>query len=168
MGVAVLHHGSSHGMTRRTAIIAGAGPAGLTAAFELLARADVKPIVFEATDTVGGIAQTAKYKGNRIDIGGHRFFSKSQRVMDWWFSILPLQGAPAADTAEFGHEIDYATEAVLKRFAPEAVERSPFASDDEDSFDGGGVAVATRTARFTPRSTAAQQETRVRKIRRAA
>jgi len=155
-------------MSRRTAIIAGAGPAGLTAAFELLARADVKPIVFEATDTVGGIAQTAKYKGNRIDIGGHRFFSKSQRVMEWWFSILPLQGAPAADTVEFGHEIDYATEAVLKRFAPETVDRSPFASDDEDSLDGGGLAVATRTARFTPRSTAAQQETRVRQIRRAA
>src|SRR5438874_1633860 len=99
----------------RTAVIAGAGPAGLTAAFELLARTDITPLVVEATQTIGGIAQTAKYKGNRIDIGGHRFFSKSSRVMDWWFSILPLQGAPAADTAECGHEIDYATDAIIRR-----------------------------------------------------
>jgi protoporphyrinogen oxidase len=152
---------------RRTAVIAGAGPAGLTAAFELLARTDITPIVFEATDTVGGIAQTANYKGNRIDIGGHRFFSKSTRIMDWWFSILPLQGAPAADTEEFDHEIDYATNAVLRRFVPEAVEpRSASPWDHAD--DDGGVAVATRTARYTPRSSAAQTEGRAQEIRRDA
>jgi len=105
----------------KIAIIAGAGPAGLTAAYELLKRTDIKPIVFEATDAIGGIAQTYNYKGNRIDIGGHRFFSKSERVMDWWFNILPLQGAPAADTEEFKHEIDYATEAVLEYLCPECV-----------------------------------------------
>jgi protoporphyrinogen oxidase len=70
---------------RRVAVIAGAGPAGLTAAWELLARTDVVPVVIEPTPATGGIAQTFTYKGNRIDIGGHRFFSKSQRVMDWWF-----------------------------------------------------------------------------------
>lgn len=106
----------------KIAIIAGAGPAGLTAAYELLKRTDIKPIVFEATDAIGGIAQTHNYKGNRIDIGGHRFFSKSERVMDWWFNILPLQGAPAADTKEKGHEIDYATEAVVNWLCPECVD----------------------------------------------
>ncbi len=97
----------------RIAVIAGAGPAGLTAAYELLKRTDIKPIVFEATGAIGGIAQTVNYKDNRIDIGGHRFFSKSQRVMDWWFNILPLQGAPAADTQAKAHTIEYATEALL-------------------------------------------------------
>ena len=144
--------------SRRIAVIAGAGPAGLTAAFELLARSDVKPIVLEATDMVGGIARTDNYKGNRIDIGGHRFFSKSERVMDWWFRMLPVQGAPASDTAECGHEIDYATEAVLRRLAPEAIERPEPTSDGE----GGGVAVATRRATYTPPAA------RVQEIRRAA
>ena len=94
-------------MSSKIAIIAGAGPAGLTAAYELLKRTDVKPIVFEMTDAIGGIAQTYNYKGNRIDIGGHRFFSKSDRIMKWWFNILPLQGKPSADTEEKEHEIDY-------------------------------------------------------------
>ena len=92
---------------RRVALIAGAGPAGLTAAYELLKRTDIHPVVVEATDAIGGIAQTHAWQGNRIDIGGHRFFSKVERVMDWWFNVLPPQGAPAADTAEQGHEIDY-------------------------------------------------------------
>ncbi len=108
--------------SQKIAIIAGAGPAGLTAAYELLKRTDIKPIVFEATDAIGGIAQTFNYKGNRIDIGGHRFFSKSDRVMRWWFNILPLQGAPAADTAEKAHEIDYATEAIMEYLCPECIE----------------------------------------------
>src|SRR5580704_2256726 len=78
-------------MGKRTAIIVGAGPAGLTAAFELLARTDIEPIVLEMSEYMGGIARTVNYKGNRIDIGGHRFFSKSDRVMDWWLNLLPLQ-----------------------------------------------------------------------------
>ncbi|MDD5103616.1 MAG: NAD(P)/FAD-dependent oxidoreductase [Candidatus Peribacteraceae bacterium] len=106
----------------KVAVIAGAGPAGLTAAYELLHRTDIRPIVCEATDVIGGIAQTYNYKGNRIDLGGHRFFSKSKRIMQWWFNILPLQGAPAADTAEKGHEIDYAVEAVLAYLCPECVQ----------------------------------------------
>jgi len=110
---------------QKIAIIAGAGPAGLTAAYELLKRTDIKPIVLEATSAIGGIAQTYNYKGNRIDIGGHRFFSKVDRVMQWWFNILPVQGAPAADTADKGHEIDYAIEAITeylcKRCMPEHV-----------------------------------------------
>jgi len=74
-----------------TAIIIGAGPAGLTTAFELLERTGIVPIVLEAEDYVGGISRTAKYKGNRIDIGGHRFFSKSDRVMEWWLARMPMQ-----------------------------------------------------------------------------
>ncbi|HXI14059.1 MAG TPA: NAD(P)/FAD-dependent oxidoreductase [Thermoanaerobaculia bacterium] len=74
-----------------TALIIGAGPAGLTAAYELMTRTGVRPIILETTSAMGGISRTVNYKGNRIDIGGHRFFSKSDRVMDWWLSILPLQ-----------------------------------------------------------------------------
>jgi len=75
----------------KTAIIIGAGPAGLTAAYELLKRTDIKPIILECNPKyVGGISKTVEYHGNRIDIGGHRFFSKSDRVMQWWLSMLPL------------------------------------------------------------------------------
>ncbi len=96
----------------RIAVIAGAGPAGLTAAYELLKRTDIRPIICESTNAIGGIAQTFNYKGNRIDIGGHRFFSKSDRVMKWWFNILPLQGAPAADDLDKKHDVDLATVAI--------------------------------------------------------
>jgi protoporphyrinogen oxidase len=78
-------------MEKRTAIIIGAGPAGLTAARELLERTDIQPIVLEMSEYMGGIARTVNYKGNRLDIGGHRFFSKSDRVMQWWLNLLPLQ-----------------------------------------------------------------------------
>jgi protoporphyrinogen oxidase len=84
-------------MRQKTAIIIGAGAAGLTAAYELLQKTDVKPIIYEMTGDIGGIAKTINYKGNRIDIGGHRFFSKSDRVMQWWLDIFPLQGAPSRD-----------------------------------------------------------------------
>jgi protoporphyrinogen oxidase len=76
---------------RKRAVIIGAGPAGLTAAFELLTRTDITPIVIEKSGYLGGISRTVNYKGNRIDIGGHRFFSKSDRVMQWWLKILPLE-----------------------------------------------------------------------------
>lgn len=78
-------------MNQKIAIIIGAGPAGLTAAYELLKNTDIKPIIFEMDNTVGGLAKTVDYKGNKIDIGGHRFFSKSDRVIKWWLNILPLQ-----------------------------------------------------------------------------
>jgi protoporphyrinogen oxidase len=78
-------------MPPKIAIIAGAGPAGLTAAYELVHRTDIIPLIFEKSSDIGGISKTVNYKGNRIDIGGHRFFSKSDRVMDWWLRILPMQ-----------------------------------------------------------------------------
>jgi protoporphyrinogen oxidase len=78
-------------LKNKIAIIIGAGPAGLTAAYELLKQTDYIPIVIEADSQVGGLSKTVDYKGNKIDIGGHRFFSKSQRVLDWWLQFLPLQ-----------------------------------------------------------------------------
>ena len=92
-------------MGRRRAIIIGAGPAGLTAAHELLSNSDVVPLVFEETGAIGGISQTVDYKGNRIDIGGHRFFSKSGRIMAWWQDILPAMGAPARDDLALGRKV---------------------------------------------------------------
>lgn len=106
-------------MSKKIAIIAGAGPAGLTAAYELLKRTDIKPVILEMTDAIGGIAQTYNYKGNRIDIGGHRFFSKVDRVMDWWFTVMPRQSKPSADTIEKQHEIDYVAESIVEYLCPE-------------------------------------------------
>lgn len=86
---------TEHNMDRKkTAVIAGAGPAGLTVAYELLKRTDIRPVIFEQDQMVGGISRTVEYKGNRMDIGGHRFFSKSDRVMKWWLSMLPLEEDP--------------------------------------------------------------------------
>lgn len=82
---------------KKIAIIIGAGPAGLTAAYELVTKTDIKPIVIEQSDQVGGISKTVNYKGNRIDIGGHRFFSKSDTVMDWWRMIMPMQASSSID-----------------------------------------------------------------------
>ncbi len=88
---------------QKTAVIVGAGPAGLTAAYELITRTNIQPIVLEKDPTyVGGIARTITHNGNRIDIGGHRFFSKSDRVMNWWLSILPLEKREnSADTITY-------------------------------------------------------------------
>jgi protoporphyrinogen oxidase len=90
------------GSLGKTAVIIGAGPAGLTAALELLRRTDIKPIILEASGEIGGISRTIKYKGNRMDIGGHRFFSKSDRVMQWWMDLMPPEladeGASASET----------------------------------------------------------------------
>ena len=93
---------------KKIAAIAGAGPAGLTAAFELLDSDAVHPKVFEGSNAIGGISQTVCYKGNRMDIGGHRFFSKSKRVTDWWNRVMPLQGAPSQDDILIGREKELA------------------------------------------------------------
>ncbi|MDJ0764499.1 MAG: NAD(P)/FAD-dependent oxidoreductase [Myxococcota bacterium] len=75
---------------QEVAIIVGAGPAGLTAAFELQKKTGIKPVVLEMSDMIGGISRTVNHNGNRIDIGGHRFFTKSEAVMNWWTNILPV------------------------------------------------------------------------------
>ena len=78
--------------------IIGAGPAGLTAAYELLKQSkDYEVVVLEESNAMGGISKTVNYKGNRMDMGGHRFFSKVPEVNEWWNNMLPLQGAPTYD-----------------------------------------------------------------------
>ena len=79
-------------------IIIGAGPAGLTAAYELVTKShDYEVVVLEESDELGGISKTVNYKGNRMDMGGHRFFSKIPEVNEWWENLLPMQGAPSYD-----------------------------------------------------------------------
>lgn len=79
-------------------LVIGAGPAGLTAAYELLTKSNnYEVLVFEETDTLGGISRTINHNGNRMDMGGHRFFSKIPEVNEWWHNMLPIQGAPAWD-----------------------------------------------------------------------
>lgn len=82
---------------KKNAIIAGAGPAGLTAAYELLKQTEICPEVHETSNVIGGISQTVCYHGNRMDIGGHRFFSKNHRIMEWWYNMMPVQGFPSKD-----------------------------------------------------------------------
>ncbi len=92
-------------MKKKIAVIIGAGPAGLTAAYELLEKTDIQPLIFEMSEDLGGISKTVNYKGNRMDIGGHRFFTKSDRVMRWWLNILPLQGKPSCDDRLLHREV---------------------------------------------------------------
>ena len=89
----------------KTAIVIGAGPAGLTAAWELHRKSkDWRIVVLEATPDIGGISKTAVCGDCRIDIGGHRFFSKSQAVNDLWAELMPLQGAPSKDDILLGRD----------------------------------------------------------------
>ncbi len=108
-------------MEKKTAIIIGAGPAGLTAAVELLRRTDIKPVIFEFDQQVGGISKTINYKGNRMDIGGHRFFSKSERVMDWWKKMMPVEdSALGAQITYHGSTTEVSSE-IVKSNNPDEV-----------------------------------------------
>ena len=69
-------------------VVLGAGPAGLTAACELTRHAVAVTVIEKDPHYVGGIARTVEYQGNRIDIGGHRFFSKNREIEDLWKEIL--------------------------------------------------------------------------------
>ncbi len=92
-------------MSKKKVIIIGAGPAGLTAAFELLNQSsNYDVIVLEETDSFGGISKTVNYKGNRMDMGGHRFFSKVPEVNEWWENILPTQGSLPYDDKKLGRK----------------------------------------------------------------
>lgn len=89
-------------------IIIGAGPAGLTAGYELLKdNNEYELIILEETSCLGGISKTVNYKGNRMDMGGHRFFSKSKEVNDWWENLLPMQGSPSLDDILLNRTIPY-------------------------------------------------------------
>ena len=88
-------------------IIIGAGPAGLTAAYELLKDKDRYEVtILEESSFFGGISKTVEYKGNRMDMGGHRFFSKVPEVNEWWENILPVQGAKPIDDLKLGRDIE--------------------------------------------------------------
>ena len=90
----------------KKAIIIGAGPAGVTAAYELLKQSkEYEVLVLEESQEIGGISRTVRYNGNRMDIGGHRFFSKDDRVTRWWDQIMPLQGKPSYDDKVLGRTI---------------------------------------------------------------
>jgi protoporphyrinogen oxidase len=119
--------------TKKTAIIIGAGPAGLTAAYELLDKTDIKPVIYEKSSKIGGISKTINYKGNRIDIGGHRFFSKSDKVMDWWMNILPLQGAPAKDDKVVGRKVPISNKIVKRDIG--SVKTQTYPAPDPDDVD---------------------------------
>jgi protoporphyrinogen oxidase len=72
----------------RKVVIIGGGPAGLTAAHDLVTKYDAQPIVLEKLDKVGGISRTENYKGYSFDMGGHRFFTKSSEVNEFWHRVL--------------------------------------------------------------------------------
>ena len=113
----------------------------MTAALELLRQTDVIPIVLEASEEIGGISRTIRYKGNRMDIGGHRFFSKSDRVMKWWMELMPPQ--PDADDSCESQEISYQGK---RRNVPVAM-RAGRARELEEH---GSVAIATETDETGP------------------
>lgn len=93
----------------KTALIIGAGPAGLAAAYSLLTETeDVKPIIIETDEQIGGLSKTINYEGNLTDIGPHRFFSKDQRVLDFWEKFLPNQGYPAKDDILLERSVSFA------------------------------------------------------------
>ncbi len=86
-------------MEKKKIVIIGAGPAGLTAGYELLKDRNNKydVTILESTNEIGGISKTINYNGNRMDIGGHRFFSKDPKVMDFWEKLMPIQGKESYD-----------------------------------------------------------------------
>ena len=91
---------------KKQVIIIGAGPAGLTAAYELLRKSnDYKVTILEETQAIGGISRTVCHDGNRMDIGGHRFFSKDPEVNEWWEHLMPHQGQPAYDDKVLGRPV---------------------------------------------------------------
>ena len=87
-------------------VIIGAGPAGLTAGYELLKdkKDEYEVLILEETNEIGGISRTVRYNGNRMDIGGHRFFSKDENVMNFWKELMPIQGKNSFDDEKLGRE----------------------------------------------------------------
>ena len=123
------------------AVIIGAGPAGLTAALEFLRKTGVQPIVLEASGEIGGISRTIRYKGNRMDIGGHRFFSKSDRVMQWWMDLMPVEaGEGSVEPVEIRYQgqqrvvavpVDIDEEPPLRGMGPLRMETEEADAEDE-------------------------------------
>ena len=93
-------------MEKKEVVIIGAGPAGLTAAYELLKNNKEKyqVTILEESNEIGGISKTVHYKNNRMDIGGHRFFSKDEEIMKLWKELMPIQGEASFDDKVLGRE----------------------------------------------------------------
>src|SRR5574344_1780495 len=88
-------------------VIIGAGPAGITAGYELMhSSKEYDVTILEESSDIGGISKTVKYNGNRMDIGGHRFFSKDTEVTTWWNKLMPMQGAPAYDDLKIRRKVE--------------------------------------------------------------
>ena len=85
-------------MNNRKIYIIGAGPAGLSVAYYLLKNTDFKPVIIEETPYIGGISRTHIYNGNRMDLGGHRFFTKNDEVMNLWTELFKIQTMPSKDS----------------------------------------------------------------------
>ncbi len=93
-------------------VIIGAGPAGITAGYELVKNKQYEVTLIEADSSVGGISKTINHAGNRMDIGGHRFFSKSKKVNDWWLEILPMQGKQTFDYVKTNRHVSLPSKGV--------------------------------------------------------
>ena len=94
-------------MKKKIALIIGAGAAGMSAAYEFAVKSDIRPIVIEAENAIGGLAKTFDYNGLKADIGPHRFFTKDDEVMKFWKDVLPLQGENAKDDNILGRKTDF-------------------------------------------------------------
>jgi len=92
---------------KKKVVVIGAGPAGLSAAYKLLKekKDEYEIVILEESNDIGGISKTVKHKGNRMDIGGHRFFSKDERVLEFWKEIMPIQSKPAIDYKKLKREV---------------------------------------------------------------
>ena len=93
-------------MSKKHVVIIGAGPAGLSTAYELAKSDEFDITVLELESFVGGISRTVNYKNNRMDIGGHRFFTKNERVSNVWHEIMPLQSKPSMDDVLLNRKIE--------------------------------------------------------------
>ena len=87
-------------------LIIGAGPAGLTAGYELLkdGKKEYDVTIIEEDTRIGGISKTVNVDGNRMDLGGHRFFSKDEEIMKFWEELMPIQGMPSFDDRKLDRE----------------------------------------------------------------
>ena len=92
---------------KKIALILGAGAAGITAAYKLATESNIKPIVIESENVIGGLARTLDFDGLKADIGPHRFFTKDEKVMNLWQDILPLQGFGARDDIQLNRINDF-------------------------------------------------------------
>lgn len=91
-------------------VIIGAGPAGVTAAYQLSKEQEMEVELVEKANFIGGISATMDIDGNKLDLGPHRYYTKSDRVQAFWESFLPLQGKPTIDDIELEHKLPFSSD----------------------------------------------------------